>query len=359
MSQTSAQASLANGNSAIEGDLVNSAGDRLQHDPAVAETEPRSDAVRFLFEDKGPDKYPPLYLRAPARRTAAVNAGDYRLYVGGGTINGAFANMLHDEQGLCYDTNVRERCELACYKQLHRELLAASCKAGGAFVASANQEVLTELHLSVACAMAGDATDQDSPSHESASGAVFLHVFASNKQPLAQKNMAMLYVVGPKGEGCQGPKQGPLLNRERFLAGVRVLAKRALDIVGIYNHDWAAGNPIEEVRWCLVSGGVYCHPEVQKVEVAAATIHGMRDSEVDVLVTFTYDENAFRQAFEESVPANGLLTPADLTEPWANDEWLSGSDGWAGQHWWTNADSGWWSGSSKWTWDDRSDKCSN
>ncbi len=258
---------------------------------------------RFSFEDEGPSGYSPVYLKAPSRSSASVNAGDYRLYVGGGAINEVFAKILHDEQGLCYDWDVWDRWELARYTQLHRELLEASRNAGGAFVASANQAILRDLHLSFACAMAGDASDQDSPYHGSASGAVFLHVFAANKQPLSQKNLAMLYVVGPKGAGCKGPKQGPLRNRACFLGGVRSLAKRALNIVGTYNHDFSAGNPIEEVRWCLVSGGMYCHPEVEKVEVAVATIHGMRDSQVDVLVTFTYDENAFRKAFDCSVPA--------------------------------------------------------
>jgi hypothetical protein len=332
MPQTLPRASLDIGDSTIEVEAADSSVDSLQDGLAVVEkSDTRSDAVRFSFEDQGPAKFPPLYLAAPAFSTASVNAGDYRLYVGGLAINEAFATLLHDEQSLCYNRNVWERWELARYTQLHHELLAASRKAGGAFVASANeaefQAVLGDLHLSIVCAMAGDASGQDSPGHESASGAVFLHVFAPNKQPLAQNNVAMLYVVGPKGEGCEGPQQGPLLNREHFLEGVRVMAKRAFEVVGTYNRNWAAGAPIEEVRWCLVSGGAYCHLAVQKVEVAAATIHGMRDTQVDVLVTFTYDENVFRRAFDNLVPANGLPI-ADLTVCLANCD----SDGWAEPH---------------------------
>ncbi|CAJ1355783.1 unnamed protein product [Effrenium voratum] len=36
------------------------------------------------------------------------------------------------------------------------------------------------------------------------------------------------------------------------------------------------GPLIEEVRWCLVSGGVYRHPNVSKVDVARITIQGMK-----------------------------------------------------------------------------------
>jgi len=133
----------------------------------------------------------------------------------------------------------------------------------------------------------------------------------------------MLYAVGVKGEGCQGPKQGPLLNKERFLSGVQRLAKRALEVVGTYNSDWAAGDPIEEVRWCLVSGGVYCHPAVEKLEVAAATIQGMREAAVSILVTFTYDEDVFRRAFdEERESARGLAGLEDKSKvSWMSNSW--------------------------------------
>lgn len=323
----------------------------LQQDFAASETSgPSLGVVRFSFEAK-PVEHSPLCLEFPARSTAAVNAGDYRLYVGGLAINGAFAEMLHYEQGLGYDASSLQRWELLHYTQLHRELLAASRKAGNTFVASPNfpavEALLGDLHLSAAFGVAGVASDQDVPGHESASGSVFLDVFAAHKQPLAEKNLAMLYVVGPKGEGCRGPKQGPLLDRACFLAGVQSLAMRALDLVGTYNRDWAADNPIEEVRWCLASGGVYCHPDAGKVEVAAATIQGMRASEVDVLVTFAYDEDAFRRAFnEEPIAANGRPAAADPADSWASHGWSHGADGWAWYPWWTDADGRWWCQSS-------------
>lgn len=329
MSAITPQVSAVNGSATVEVDIVDSFMDpRANPQHAIPElvgsmSSPlqhpkKTGNVRFFFEAE-PDQYSPLYLETPARNTAAVNAGDYRLYVGGHAINGAFAEMLYYKQGLDYDANVWHDCwrwELLQYTQLHHELLAASRNAGNAFVASpilpAVETLLGNVHLSVACAVAGIPSDQDMPGHKSASGAVFLDVFAAGKRPMAETNVAMLYVVGPKGEGCVGPKQGPLLDRACFLAGVRSLAKRALDLVGTYNRDWAAGVPIEEIRWCLASGGVYCHPDVEKVEVAAATIHGMRDSNMDVLVTFTYDEDVFRRAFEEnSAWANGRHAPAD------------------------------------------------
>lgn len=86
----------------------------LQQDLAASETSGPSSVVRFSFEAK-PVEHPPLCLEFPARSTAAVNAGDYRLYVGGLAINGAFAEMLHYEQGLGYDASSLQRWEQAVW----------------------------------------------------------------------------------------------------------------------------------------------------------------------------------------------------------------------------------------------------
>ena len=54
---------------------------------------------------------------------------------------------------------------------------------------------------------------------------------------------------------------------------------------------------IDEVRWCLVSGGVYIHSSANKIDVASATLRGMRAVNGDTpVVTFTYDNDVFRLA---------------------------------------------------------------
>ena len=55
---------------------------------------------------------------------------------------------------------------------------------------------------------------------------------------------------------------------------------------------------MEEIRWCLVSGGKYKHPDATKEEVARATLAGMIAVKDKPLTTFTYDEDVFRVAFE-------------------------------------------------------------
>ena len=75
---------------------------------------------RFECEKKPKSKFSPLFLDQPSRRTVAVNAGDYRLYVGGYAINGAFAELLKQRHGLALET-LHE-----AYTELHCALLAAS-----------------------------------------------------------------------------------------------------------------------------------------------------------------------------------------------------------------------------------------
>ena len=62
-----------------------------------------------FFEPK-PDKFSALYLEEPERNTAACNAGDYLLYLGGGSINGAFGKLLQKEQGLVFSGYHPKKC---------------------------------------------------------------------------------------------------------------------------------------------------------------------------------------------------------------------------------------------------------
>merc|ERR1712194_170611 len=88
-------------------------------------------------------------------------------------------------------------------------------------------------------------------------------------------------------------------SREEFLASIKKLGARALELVGACNRAGACAQ-IQEVRWCLVSGGVYCHGDVSKLEVASATLRGMLSAEdaKGLTVTCTYDDDVFRQAVE-------------------------------------------------------------
>lgn len=261
-------------------------------------------AVRFAFEEK-PEAYSPIYLESPARRTAAVNAGDYRLYVGGGAINKAFGELFKETQGL------RFRYASDEYQDLHVALLKSSRERGHVLASAAEVPeaalLLETLQLAASIGRAGPAAEGDTEPYEGSTESVFIDVFREEKRPLHERNVAMVYVVGPKGEACAAPKMegsGPRVAEDAFLASIERLAASAVATVGEYNRRRSELGedlpPVEELRWCLVSGGVYRHDDVSKVDVAAATLRGMRSvKDTDLLVTFTYDDDAFRLAAEQ------------------------------------------------------------
>jgi len=267
--------------------------------------------IQFDFEPE-PESFSALFLDAPARNTASCNAGDYRLYVGGGAINKAFGDLFKKEQGLQFGRISED------YQQLHMELLHASRKAGRKLVSARDlpkaAEILPKLSLLASFGRAADEVEPEgmegtSPELRGAIGSVFIDVFQQEQRPMHPKNVAMLYVVGPKGEGATGPLgpgTGPLYDEDRFLESLEVLATKSIEAVAEYNDiretscGPVPGPPIEEVRWCLVSGGVYRHESVSKVDVARITIQGMRAARGadGLVVTFAYDEDVFKKAWQ-------------------------------------------------------------
>ena len=122
-------------------------------------------------------------------------------------------------------------------------------------------DFLKAARLTDCFAVAGESFGEEDPRYEAAVGSAFIDVFEETSRPLHQRNVAMLYVVGPKGEGAFAG-QGPLLPLDRFLASVERLGTVALQLVVDYNAVQAKKLTadqlpfIDEVRWCLVSGGV-------------------------------------------------------------------------------------------------------
>lgn len=259
------------------------------------------------FEEK-PAEFSPLYLPEPERNTAACNAGDYFLYLGGGSINGAFGKLISGEHELEMDTEFHPRKSPVQmeYMELHQLLLKASRERDGALVAASElsgaAELLKSLYLADSFCVSGEACGEEDPRYAAAVGSAILDVFEEPKRLLHQRNVAMLYVVGPKGEGSKSG-QGPLFPTDKFLSSVEQLGRASLKLVADYNKQYAAVSdgrlpPVEEVRWCLVSGGVYKPPDATKEDVARATLKGIVAVQDRPLVTFTYDEDCFRLAFE-------------------------------------------------------------
>ena len=281
----------------------------------------------FQFEGPPPDHRPPMLFQCvPERNTASVNAGNHNLKIGGIGLGGEWQALLqfyHDS------TNG--------YKWLHKDLLNSSRDENGGIVCSTdfseewwNKKCgnISWYKLSASFGQAGEPVEVGSDewvfvkngSEERkngsgevkngreerelacAAGAIFLHVFKEDCRPMNNKNVAMLYIVGPQGDNISPhiPQDGPKLGAKQFIAAVETMAKRALLLVKWYNEQSErADPPIEEIRWSLISGGAYRNRKVSKKDVAEATLKGMRASECNIRVTFLYDEDVFQRAQSE------------------------------------------------------------
>jgi len=138
-------------------------------------------------------------------------------------------------------------------------------------------------------------------------GAVFIDVFANEARPLNDRNVAMVYVVGPKGAGAPGGHGPTISDREEFLEAVTDLGANAMAAVLEYNQEAQERQlpRIDIVQWCLVSGGVYRHPQTSKLDVAKATVEGLRKSVLGAdchppQFKFAYDEGVFEEAVQLS-----------------------------------------------------------
>ena len=163
--------------------------------------------------------------------------------------------------------------------------------------------LLRELRLKECVGKAGPADCSNKALlFESRVGSVFLSIFEDGTNPLHERNMGMIYALGPKGHGGGGPKgrlNEPTFDEKAFIKTIVDIGSSTVAIINSYNNSCPAETPkIEEVRWCLLSGGSYRHPKVSKVEVATAIIEGISlpFAGEKLSATFEYDDDAFKTA---------------------------------------------------------------
>jgi len=255
--------------------------------------EPSNQIPHFIkFDKPGEGSFSSLFEKNPKHRTVTVNAGNKeKLWVGGSGINGAFAKLLETRKQ-----------DVSRYSLVHRQAFnRASERKMGQKVIFYN--VNSYNYVKTVAAFA--------PNLDRTTGFICLDSFRSRYRIHDHKNVGMLYVVGPKGKDYQS-KKGFLKELERIGANL-------LDVVQTHNLEFNISTKsvdkldpekwelsennltVEEVRICLVSGGIYRHEEATKVEVAKALLRGLLSNHNGKTprMTFMYDENAFERAYLE------------------------------------------------------------
>ncbi|CAM3698233.1 hypothetical protein [Parendozoicomonas haliclonae] len=178
----------------------------------------------------------------------SLNAGDSQLYLGGGTINSAFGNILtgsSDPQG-------------NPYADYHTKLQALPVDDRG----------FCEVDLQDGQAVPGVKFSLCCPAHDGI-GSAFVHVFDDQNCPYRnQRNRAMVYIVPPNGADYN--------TKDEFLAAVRKTAANTLALVHEYNMRAKARGlePLETLRTCRFSSGNYAKAGVNEYDVARAIDEG-------------------------------------------------------------------------------------
>ncbi|CAE7745886.1 Dusp19 [Symbiodinium pilosum] len=229
-----------------------------------------------------------IYESASAGKNfASVNAGNpKKLKVGGGTINGQFAQELQKVAGHDPDS----------YSPAHEALLRVATQAGarhGLIPAPATLRLPSCLEAAYIYLGRTPAEAEQIAGDSGRGGLVILDMFESKSRPYHEQNVAMVYTVGPQ-RGYE-PDDGTFLSKVR-LVGRNVVAAC---------HDYNAQNPpqpIEQVRLCLVSGGKFAE-RVPKEHVARQLVLGVLDVQLaewvkaDAVpeIEFAYDGDVFRK----------------------------------------------------------------
>jgi len=201
---------------------------------------------------------------------ASVNAGAFRLYVGGGAINRGFALTLkaaghtvsHYE-----DVHVDFRNTVLQHKKNQPEDMRASVTTKLHFMSEFGKDEPAD-GMDDSCLLMSELPNRFI-SDRTRAGTVYIDTFVEERRPFNNiTNGAMVYVVGPEGDQAE--------NASDFVSAVQYTGSNLYRAVALYNqHTTSKRVPISYVRVCLVSGGLFRHADVTKTRVAEALIAGI------------------------------------------------------------------------------------
>jgi hypothetical protein len=284
---------------------------------------------KYTFEEKQ-TYFTPVYEKSghiykdaegnPATFMGSLNAGDEQLYVGGGAINKAFNMAIrtdnYDTTLFDLSTNIHLSCYMDCYNikeeddlvpdkysrtkylnKINNEYFNSKkagtlhhfdeFKKGGKFE---NNTYFADMYLYIS-----ESRLTDFLSDNLYPGDIFIDILKT-KPYNNETNKAMIYCVGPKGRRSTA---------DNFKDAVYIVGKNIANAIYHYNNKIDT-EKIDYVRICLISGGGFIHDSVSHIEVAECIIKGIHEvhkaninrQAENVVYNFAYDNDVFRQAFD-------------------------------------------------------------
>lgn len=168
-----------------------------------------------------------------AGTSVSVNAGDYVLCGGGQSINPAFKDELE---------KVMTTHQIDAFRKLHERLLRKRSDMNNEAVrATEHIEILPFLKRAGVKECIGKAGPAEGMGQPQRVGSAYLSIFHDSIKVKHQNNRGMMYVVGPKGMGHEGPKhrriKEPEYEEEAFLERIKATTTNVMDTLAKYKAD--------------------------------------------------------------------------------------------------------------------------
>lgn len=261
--------------------------------------------------DPPAEGFPPVFESNPDTNTVMVIPGDEELFVGGGALNGATGVMLRREAKHPISYRMEGEKEVydknGCpYAKLHKEQYAKA-RSRINTLHHASREQIDDLALPLRSCSARSFSESEHPF-----GAVFLDIFKKESRPFSLKNMGIAYTIGALGQNAKAPGEGEVPPEREALvykeagAFLGCLFKTGVNIATVavdYNQKNAANTDdfprLQTLRVPIVSGGIFIHPKVTKVDAGLSLILGF---------------NSVLKDHPKHAPALQLMPSPEMTE---------------------------------------------
>jgi len=258
----------------------------------------------FTFAQAPAGGFAASYEKGQAKNFAFLIPGDEELFVGGGALNGAVGKllMMEGKQAIAFDRGSdgkitmvtdhngkevpkydKEKCPYAfTQKRVFDKARQALIATGKPTTYNSEGSDLGKNAPMSLCA--GRVYSRSTHPF----GAAFINVFKKSSCPFNNHNVALLYTVGAlgrnmkaEGEGKPDKERADLVktNVKEFLQELYLTGENVVQLVLDYNKSRTPIQPaIEVVRFPIVSGGIFIHPEVTPKEVALALLWGIHSA---------------------------------------------------------------------------------
>lgn len=244
------------------------------------------------FHEKSDSGPTPLYDEHAEEYTCSLNAGDNGLYVGGEGINRAFSEMLSS------NSHTVDKYE-ALFKELLEKAIKENEDKVDEDIKATVYENVEKQYPDVKFALCRIRNSLKKGTDFTV-GSVFVVIFKKRFPFKNDRNMGMVYVVGPKGKNFG--------SGESFLAAVEDTAENLMTALCDYNgyvkrETVRKNHRMNICRICLFSGGIFKPPNVKKFSVAKAILNGLAKGYrhgASPRLNFAYDEDAFKEAWIET-----------------------------------------------------------